>query len=111
VVNTPPGPGEGAAAPSVDDFAHFRAVVALLADGQESEAKTNLDALQRRDQNSPLARLGAQLYDQYGMTTQLRGACVQLQPQVATQAGPTLTALQGLGVSVDAATLCSVPQG
>jgi hypothetical protein len=31
---------------------------------------------------------------------------------VASQAGPTLATLQGLGVSnVDAATLCSVPTG
>ena len=43
------------------------------------------------------------------MTGQLRGACAALQPQVASQAGPTLATLQGLGVTVDAATLCSVP--
>jgi hypothetical protein len=45
------------------------------------------------------------------MTGQLRGACAQLQPQVTTQAGPTLATLQDLGVAVDAPTLCSVPQG
>ena len=43
------------------------------------------------------ARLGDQLYNQYGMVGQLRGACAQLQPQVASQAGPTLAALQTLG--------------
>jgi hypothetical protein len=45
------------------------------------------------------------------MTAQLRGACAQLQPQVASQASSTLTTLQGAGVTVDAQTLCSVPQG
>jgi hypothetical protein len=111
VVNTPPGSAEGSAAVVVDDFAHFRAMLALLADGREDEAHTNLQALQKRDSTAPLARLGTQLWDQYGMTGQLRGACAQLQPQIATQAGSVLGTLQGLGVSVDAPTLCGVPQG
>jgi hypothetical protein len=111
VVNTPPAPGEGAAArAAIDDFAHFRALVTLLAAGQEDNARTHLEALQSRDANAPLARLSSQLWDQYGMTGQLRGACTQLQPQIATQAGPVLSTLQGIGVSVDAATLCSLPQ-
>jgi hypothetical protein len=84
-------------------------MVTLLADGREDAARTNLAELQKRDPNAPLARLGTQLYDQYGMTGQLRGACAQLQPQVTSQAGPTLAALQSLGVIVDAQTLCSVP--
>ena len=110
VVNTPPNPAEAAAASAaIDDFARFRGIVTLLADGREDEARTNLQELQKRDPSSPLARLGSQLYDQYGMTGQLRGACAQLQPQVTSQAGPTLATLQGLGVAVDAATLCSVP--
>jgi hypothetical protein len=112
VSNTPPGAGEApAASATIDDFAHFRAMVSLLADSREEEAKTHLDALQKRDPSSALARLATQLYDQYGMTGQLRGACAQLQPQVASQAGPTLSALQGLGVMVDAQTLCSAPRG
>ena len=112
VVNTPPGQSEAAAATAaINDFARFRGLVTLLADGREDEARTNLQELQKRDPSSPLARLGSQLYDQYGMTGQLRGACAQLQPQVTSQAGPTLATLQGLGVAVDAPTLCSVPQG
>jgi len=111
VVNTPPGPGEGASATSaINDFAWFRGMVTLLADGREDEAKAAHDALMQRDPTSALGRLGDQLYNQYGMIGQLRGACAQLQPQVASQAGPTLATLQGLGVTnVDAATLCSVP--
>jgi len=112
VVNTPPGPGEAAAASSaITDFARFRGMITLLADGREDEARARLAELQQRDPNAALARLGSQLYDQYGMTGQLRGACAQLQPQVASQAGPTLATLQGLGVTIDASTLCSVPQG
>lgn len=111
VINTPPAPNEGAAAPTVVDFAHFRAMLSLLANGSENEAKAHLDALQQRDASAPLARLGQQIWDQYGMTAQLRAACAQIQPQVASQAGPTLAALQGLGVTVDAQTLCSVAQG
>jgi hypothetical protein len=112
VVNTPPNPTEAAAASAaINDFARFRGMVTLLADGREDEARVDLQELQRRDPSSPLARLGSQLYDQYGMTGQLRGACAQLQPQLTSQAGPTLATLQGLGVAIDAPTLCSVPQG
>ena len=112
VVNTPPNQTEAAAATvAINDFARFRGLVTLLADGREDEARIDLQELQKRDPSSPLARLGTQLYDQYGMTGQLRGACAQVQQQVATQAGPTLATLQGLGVAVDAPTLCSVPQG
>jgi tetratricopeptide (TPR) repeat protein len=111
VVNTPPSQTEAAQATAViNDFARFRGVLTLLADGREDEARVTLDELQKRDPNAPLARLGNQLYDQFGMTGQLRGACAQLAPQVATQAGPTLATLQGLGVVIDAPTLCSVPQ-
>lgn len=110
VVNTPPNQAEGpAASAAITDFARFRGLVTLLADGREDEARVDLQELQKRDPSSPLARLGSQLYDQYGMTGQLRGACAQLQPQVTSQAGPTLATLQGLGVAVDAPTLCSVP--
>ena len=86
-------------------------MLALLAQGREDDGRAHLDALQKRGPNTPLARLGNQLWDQYGMTGQLRSACAQLQPQVATQAGPELATLQGLGVSVEPQTLCSVPPG
>jgi hypothetical protein len=112
VVNTPAAPGETpAASAAITDFARFRRLVTLLADGREDDARAQLDELQGRDPSAPLARLGSQLYDQYGMTGQLRGACAQLQPQVATEAGPTLATLKALDVDIDAPTLCSVPQG
>jgi hypothetical protein len=112
VANTPPGSAESASASAaIDQLAWFRGMVTLLADGREDAARVDLDALRQRDPSAPLARLGDQLYNQYGMIGQLRGACAQLQPQVATQAGPTLATLQALGVTnVDATTLCSVPQ-
>src|SRR2546421_1656451 len=67
VVNTPPSPGEAAAATeAINDFARFRAMVTLLADGREDEARIDLAELQKRDPSAPLARLGSQLYDQYG---------------------------------------------
>jgi hypothetical protein len=110
VANTPPASTEGAATPTIDDFAHFRAMLALLGDGREDEARTQLDALQKRDRTAPLARLGNQLWDQYGMTGQLRGACAQLQPQIASQAGTVLGTLQGIGVAVDAPSLCGAPR-
>jgi tetratricopeptide (TPR) repeat protein len=108
VINTPPSGEAAALTQAINDFARFRAMVTLLADGREDEAHTHLDALQARDANAPFARLGNQLWDQYGMTGQLRGACAQLQPQIASQAGPVLTTLQASGVTVDAQTLCSV---
>lgn len=111
VVDTPPAPAEGTSASTITELAHFRAMLSLLADGREDEARSHLEALRQTDPEAPLARLAAQLWDQYGMTGELRGACLQLQPQVLTQAGPTLATLQGLGVTVDPTTLCSVPHG
>jgi hypothetical protein len=111
VVDTPPGASEGASAALIDAFAHFRAMIVLLADGREDDARAQLAELQAREPDAPLARLGSQLWDQYSMTGQVRGACAQLQPQIVSQASATLNALQGLGVNVDPQTLCAVPQG
>ena len=111
VLNTPPTGESDAARGAIDDLADFRAMLALLADGREDDGRAHLEALQKRGPNTPLARLGNQLWDQYGMTGQVRGACAQLQPQIATQAGQELATLQGLGVTVEAQTLCSVPRG
>jgi hypothetical protein len=109
VLNTPPTGEPATTTAAINDFAYFRDIVTLLADGREDDAHTQLMALQQADANAPMTRLGSQLWDQYGMVGQLRGACAQLQPQVATQAGATLGELQTLGVSVDPATLCVVP--
>jgi hypothetical protein len=106
VVNTPPTGEQPDVASAVTSFAHFRAMVTLLAAGHEDEAHTHLDALQKMDPNAPFARLASQLWDQYGMIGQLRGACAQLQPQIVSQAGPTLATLQAAGATVDPATLC-----
>ena len=112
VLNMPPAPAEGAAGTAaIDDFANFRAMVALLADARETEAHQHLDALQERDANAPLARLGTQLWDQYGMVGGVRGACAQLQPAIASQATLVLTMLQSLSVRADAASLCNTPPG
>lgn len=112
VVNTPAAASESElAGRAITDFARFRGMVTLLADGREDEARAYLAALQQQDPAAPLARLADQLYNQYGMVGQLRGACAQLQPQVATQAGPALATLQALGLTnVDATNLCSAPQ-
>jgi hypothetical protein len=110
-LNTPPTGESDAQRAAIDQFAHFRDMVALLGAGQEDDAKAQLTALQQQNADAPLTRVAAQLWDQYGMVGQLRGACSQLQPQIATQAAPTLAALQGMGVSVDAQTLCSAPAG
>jgi hypothetical protein len=106
VLNTPPTGEPEAQRTAIDEFAHFRAMVSLLAAGQEDDAKEQLDQLQAIDANAALTNLAAQLWDQYGMVGQLRGACNQLQPQITSQAGPTLAALQALGVSVDPQSLC-----
>jgi hypothetical protein len=112
VLNTPPTAGESAEISSaIDGLARFRAIVTLLAAGRESEARQQLDALEQRDQTAPFARLAAQLWDQYGMTGQLRAACAQLRPQIDTQAGPVLAALQAAGVSVNPNALCAPPEG
>jgi len=110
VVNTPPSPGEAAALSStVNEFAQFRDVVTLLALRREGDARQQLDALQQRSPDAPFARLAAQLWDQYSMTGQLRAACAQVQPQIVSQAGPSLEALQAAGVSADPNTLCAPP--
>jgi tetratricopeptide (TPR) repeat protein len=108
VLNTPPTPGEAAAeTAAINQLASFRDLVALLALGREDEARAQIEALQHSAPDAPMTRLAAQLWDQYGMVGQLRGACAQLQPQLATQAAPTLAALQTVGVSVDPQTLCT----
>ncbi len=109
VLNTPPTGEQAATSSAINQLAHFRAIVALLIAGREDDAHAHVQALQQLDASAPLARLANQLWDQYGMVGQVRGACAQLQPQVASQAGPTLSTLQALGVAVDATTLCSVP--
>jgi len=101
VANTPPTPNEGAAALAITDFARFSSLVTLLADNREDEARAQLDALQQGDPAAPLARLGAQLWDQYGMTGQLGSACTQLQPQIASQATSQLRTLQSAGVMIE----------
>jgi hypothetical protein len=106
VVNTPPTGEPRETTLAIDDFARFRDAVSLLALGNEDEAKAQVDALQQSDASAPLSRLAAQLWDQYGMTGSLRAACAQLQPDIASQAGPTINALSSLGVSVTAQNLC-----
>jgi hypothetical protein len=110
VTNTPPSPGESAdGSMAIVDYAYFRGAIALLAAGREDDARAQLDALQAHDPSSPLARLGAQLWDQYGMTAQLRSACAQLQPQLASQAAPVLATLTAQGVDIQPERVCSVP--
>jgi hypothetical protein len=114
VVNTPPTSDEStspSASATVTAFAHFRAMVAYLANGEEDLARAHRDALQQTNSSSAFADLATQLWDQYGMVGAVRGACAQLQPQIASQAAAELRTLQDLGVRVDVATLCSVPQG
>jgi hypothetical protein len=110
-LNTPPT-GEGApATAAIDQYAHFRDAVTLLADGREDDAKQQVDALQQGDASAPFARLASQLWDQYGMVGSVRGACAQVQPQITSQAGATLATLKQLGVTADPGTLCSAPSG
>ena len=111
VLNTPPIGESDATRSAIDDLAAFRAIVALLGAGREDDGRAHLDSLRTRDADAPLARLANQLWDQYSMTGQLRGACAQLQPQIASQAAGQVSTLQGLGVTVDGNTLCTVPQG
>jgi hypothetical protein len=109
VLNTPPTGEAQEEQRAIDEFAGFRAIVSLLATGKEDQARSQLDAMQKADPNAPFARLGNQLWDQYSMVGGVRGACSQLQPQAASQAAPTLQTLQGVGVNVDAADICKLP--
>jgi hypothetical protein len=109
VLNTPTTGESADATAAINQLAYFRAMVALLAIGREDDARAQLNALQKADANAPMARLATQLWDQYSMVGGVRGACTQVQPQIATQAGPTLQMLQAMGVNVDAQTLCMVP--
>jgi hypothetical protein len=93
----------------IDSFARFRGMLALLASGRENDARAQLDALQTRAPDAPLARLGAELWDQYSMTGQLQSACRAVQPRLASQGGEAFSALNQLGVQVDAASVCAAP--
>jgi hypothetical protein len=111
VLNTPRSGETQQQTAAINDFAHFRALVTLLANGQDDQAKAQLTAMQQADADAPLTRLASQLWDQYSQVGALRGACAQVQPQIATQAGPTVQALQSMGVNVDAQSLCSATGG
>jgi tetratricopeptide (TPR) repeat protein len=109
-LNTPPTAQEAPETrAAIDDFARFRAMLALLIAGREDDARHQLDELQAANPDAPLARLGTQLWDQYGMTAQVRGACAQVQPLVASQAAQVLVVLTAAGVNIDANALCTVP--
>jgi len=106
VINTPPTE-TAAAAVAITDYAHFRAMVALLAAGHEDEAQAHVEALRSREPTAPLPRLADQFWNQYTMTASAKAACNQVQPQIATQAAPVLQTLQSLGVTADPTRLCS----
>jgi tetratricopeptide (TPR) repeat protein len=108
VVNTPPAGETPQQTAALTGYAHFRAAVALLAAGDEGEAKSHVEALQSADPTAAFARLAAQLWDQYSMVGSVRGACAQVQPQIASQARAELQVLQGLGVRIDAQSICAV---
>jgi hypothetical protein len=109
VINTPPAADEPPPARvAITDYAHFRAMVALLTAGREDDARAHLEALRSREASAPLPRLADQFWNQYSMTASVKAACAQLQPEIATQAGPVLSTLQSLGVGADPAKLCSV---
>jgi hypothetical protein len=100
VLNTPPTADEAAAAATaINDFAHFRAMVALLNDGREDEARAHVEALQARQPSAPLPRLADQFWNQYSMTASVKAACAQLQPQIVSQVEPVLSTLQSVGVN------------
>src|SRR4051812_39091585 len=80
VLNTPTTGERAPTTTAINDYAHFRAMVTLLAEGHEDDAKAQLDALQQANATAPFARLASQLWDQYGMVGSLRGACAQVQP-------------------------------
>jgi hypothetical protein len=109
VLNTPATGEAPAVSSAIDGLAHFRAMVALLGAGEEARAREHLQALQERDATAPFTRLSAELWDQYGMTSDLRSACAAVRPQVRSQAGAMLAMLMGAGLTVDPDSLCSVP--
>jgi hypothetical protein len=110
VVDTPPASGEPAAvASAVNGVAHFQAMVALLGSGEESGAREHLDALQERDPDAPFARLATQVWDQYGMTGDVRSACASARQQLASQAAPVIATLRSAGATLDADVLCRLP--
>lgn len=109
VLNTPPPAGEPkAASDAINDYADFRAMVSLVSAGNEDDARAHVEALRARGASAPLGRLADQFWNQYSMTASARAACAQLQPEIASQAAPVLSTLQGLGVRADAASLCRV---
>jgi hypothetical protein len=107
-INTPPASSEATAASvAITDYAHFRAMVALLAAGREDEARAHMEALRSREPSAPLPRLADQFWNQYSMTASVKAACAQLQPQIASQGTPVLATLQSIGVNADPTRLCS----
>jgi hypothetical protein len=105
-----PGPDESAEqTQDLTDFAEFRLLLTLVAAGDEAGAAHLVGALQANAKASPFTRLAGQFWDQYGMSASLPGACAQVQPQVASQAGPQLAALRALGVAIPESAVCQPP--
>ena len=112
VVETPPSDEESPAiADAIGGFARFRRLVGLTAIGDEEQARVELESLVGDQPDAPLARLGAQFWDQYTMTASARAACAALAPQVDSQATATLATLRSLGVTLQHDELCVVPAG
>jgi hypothetical protein len=93
----------------VTGLARFRALLARTATGDDDGARGELTALLEADPQAPLARLAAQFWDQYGMTSSASAACRQIAPDVDSQAQPVLRTLQSLGVVMQHDDLCVLP--
>jgi hypothetical protein len=105
-----PGPDESAEqTQDLTDFAEFRLLLTLVAAGDQAGAARLVGALQANAKASPFTRLAGQFWDQYGMSASLTGACAQVQPQVASQAGTQLAALRALGVAIPESAVCQPP--
>ena len=106
VLGTPPRPGETRATQdAVEQYARYREVLSQLLLGREDQARSQLRQLEERLPDAPFTRLAAQLWEQYGMTADVRAACASVQAQVE-QVRPVLEVLGQAGVVVDAATVC-----
>lgn len=107
---TPPSSEESTTtSAAIDGLARFRELVGLTAIGDEEQARRQVALLAADQRDEPFARLAAQFWDQYGMTSSARAACAQLAPQVETQARPALETLGSLSVQLRHDEVCVVP--
>lgn len=96
-------------AAAVSGYARFRAILALIASGEEQGAAGAVQQVRADDPTDPFTPLVSELWEQYSTTADLAGACAAIAPTIPSQVGPALGELQNTDAAIGTASLCTLP--